>query len=256
MPLQNNKKGRATTVLTAFDLLEHLKELDGASLAELDTEIDLAKSTLHRYLSTLHDRGYLVKEESEYNVALRFLNLAEYARTRKTEYVMAKSKVDEFAEETGERVQFIVEEHGYGIFSYRSLGQQAVKPNPDIGDRVPLHSYAAGKAILAHIPKEDVHDILHRRGLRKQTENTLTDREDLFEELESVRDRGYAFNNQENILGLRAIGAPIRGKEGQIIGAISISGPTHRMKGDKLESKFPDLLLGSINELELNIANS
>jgi DNA-binding IclR family transcriptional regulator len=119
-----------------------------------------------------------------------------------------------------------------------------------------LHSVAAGKSILAHMSEEDVWQIIEDRGLPKITENTITDSETLFEELEMIREQGYSVNDQENLDGLKAIGAPILGADGQVIGALSVSGPTHRMKGEYFESELPDLLLGVVNELELNIAYS
>jgi DNA-binding IclR family transcriptional regulator len=75
-------------------------------------------------------------------------------------------------------------------------------------------------------------------------------------ELDQIRQQGYCLNDQELIEGLRAVGAPVQGRNGQVIGAISIAGPTHRLKGDTFESDLPDLLLGTVNELELNIVYS
>jgi len=86
--------------------------------------------------------------------------------------------------------------------------------------------------------------------------NTITDPQTLYAELERVRERGYSVNKQENIEGLHAVSAPVMDTNGHVFGALSVSGPTHRMKGEWFEDELPDLLLGAANELELNITYS
>jgi DNA-binding IclR family transcriptional regulator len=88
------------------------------------------------------------------------------------------------------------------------------------------------------------------------TDRTITDEDELFAELDRVRERGYSTNNEENIEGIRAVGVPVMHSEGRPIGALSISGPVHRMKGEWFDREIPDLLLGTTSELQLNIAYS
>ena len=256
MALSNRPKSPVKTVDTSFELLEALHDLDGATLSELAEEVGLALSTVHRHLRTLHHRRYVVEEAGEYHVSLRFLELGTYAQTRKRGYRMAKEKVEELAAETDERAQFLVEEHGRAVYVYRETGCHAVKTDPGIGKQIPLHTTSAGKAILAHLPRHRVEEIFDGDRLSALTAHTKTDPDALFEEFEDIRARGYSVNDQENIEGLRAIGVPVKGADGSVLGALSISGPTHRMKGDWFEEELPNLLLGTSNELELNIAHS
>jgi DNA-binding IclR family transcriptional regulator len=123
----------------------------------------------------------------------------------------------------------------------------------EIGNRRPLHQLAAGKAILAALPTEEVDRIVDRRGLPSRTDNTITDEERLREELERVRERGYAFNRSESIEGLNAVGACFRDEEGWPLGALSISGPANRLTGSLFEDELPNRLLGAINEVEINL---
>lgn len=251
----NPKQGRSVkTTETVFTVIEYLHEHDGARLRDLAEDLDLAKSTLHRHLATLTQREYVVKEGDEYYIGARFIDLGQHARSRRPAYEMAKQVVDEIAEETGERAQFIIEEHGWAVYIHRTRGSNAVRTDPGIGKRIPMHLTSAGKAILAHYPRDRIEDIIDRRGLEGATPNSITDQESLFEELERIRERGYSFNNQENIEGLRAVGIPILGPADQVIGALSVAGPTRRLKGDRYEEELPDYLLGIGNELELNIA--
>jgi DNA-binding IclR family transcriptional regulator len=239
------------TVKTAFEILGYIKEEDGATLSELDGVFDLAKSTIHRHLATLQTLEFVVQDGGTFHPSLRFLEFGEHARHRKPAYAVAKSKVQELAETTEERAHFLVEEHGWAVFVHRAAGAQAVETDPGLGKLVPLHATAAGKAILAHIPDPDRRAIIDTDGLPAFTENTITDREELDVALTESRDRGYSFNRQENTEGLRSVGVPVIGEQGAVIGALSVSGPTHRFRGKWFEETLPDLLLETANELEL-----
>lgn len=249
-------KNAVSTVDTAFEILETLHANDGATLTALADELGLAKSTVHRHLQTLHHRKYVVRQGNRYYLSLRFLEFGKHVQTRKRGYLMARDKVKELAEETGERAQFMVEEHGLAVYVHRETGSHAVRTDPGIGKRIPLHTTSAGKSILAHLPDERVERIFDQYGLTAATEYTETDPEALFEEFERIRERGYSVNRQENIEGLRALGTTVRDERGDILGAISVSGPSHRMSGTLFEEELPNLLLGTANELELNIVHS
>lgn len=252
MSRTSSEWGRVKTTETTLDIIELLEEVDEANLTTIATELGLAKGTVHRHLGTLQSRGYVVRENGQFHVGLRFSKLGEHARSRKEEYLLASSMVEELAEETGERVQFMIEEHDYAVYACVEHGEHAVKTDPGIGSRIPLHTAASGKAIMAHLPDTRVQRIIEQRGLPKMTEHTITDADEFHEELADIREQGFAYNSQEAIEGLLAIGAPVRKANGHVIGAVSISGPTHRMKG-KVESELAELLLGATNELELNI---
>ncbi len=241
---------------TLLSILEALEASGGARVSDLADEIGMADSTVHSHLSTLKANGYVVKEGDIYQLGGRFLRFGEYVRNRRTAYEMAKPKVKMLAEETGERCQFIVEEHGRGVYLHRETGSQAVLTDSGLGKRIYLHATAAGQALLAALPDHRVEAIIEQWGLPELTENTITDSDELCEELTAVRERGYAINMEENTEGLHAIGVTIQGSNGEVIGAISVSGPSHRMKGDLFEQDIPDLLLGTANELELNIRYS
>lgn len=237
-------------------ILLELKDLDGAGVTELADHLDVPKSTVHNHLSTLYDEEFLIKDGTQYRLGLRFLDMGETARLNRTESDHIEQKVAALAEQTEERAQFIVEEHGYGVYLYVSRGEKAVSTDSRIGRHIPLHASSAGKAILAHLPRERVPRIADTAGLSPETEHTITDYDELMAELETVREKGFATNIQENTIGLRAVGAPILRPDGSVVGAISISGPTHRLKGELFESEIPDLIRGATNEIELNISFS
>ena len=242
------------TLSRSSEIIETIRELDGAGVNELADRLGMASSTVHSHLVTLENLDLLIKQDDTYQIGLRFLDLGGYACHRRPEFMLAKEKVEELAEETEERVQYIVEEHGRGIYLSTTTGANAVQVNARIGKQTKLHASAAGKAILAQYSREHVQDILDRHPPVKLTENTITNLDNLFEELSKIRDRGYSFNRGESIRGLYAIGVPIKNRDADVVGALSISAPRNRMTGAHYEVELPNLLLGAANELELNLA--
>lgn len=241
------------TARTTFRILEAIKTRDEATVTELTDEFSLSKSSIHNYLKTLEHEGYVVREGNTYRVGLRLLDLAGYARHKQRIYQTAKEEVTKLAEETGEMTNLLVEEHGRGIYLHRANGEQAVTSDSYIGHRVHLHNTALGQAILAQLPRERVEEIVDQHGLPKTTENTITDRHELFDRLEQVREDGVAYDDEARLAGLRCVAKAIVNKEGEVEGAISISGPTSRFQGERWRTELPEKLESAANVIELNI---
>lgn len=248
--------GTVKAVRTIFDIVEYVADRDGVTITEVADELGYAKSTVHRHFSTLAELGYLVEDDDGYHEGLRFLEIGHAARVRQQGYEMTKEKVEELAAETSERAQFIVEDHGKAVYIHRAFGERAVRTDPGIGSRIPLHATAAGKAILANLDEQRRTEIVEGIDFEPITDATITDAASLYDELETVRERGYSFNREENLAGLHAVGVPVVRPDGDVIGALSVSGPSHRLEGNWFEDELPALLLGTANELELNIAHS
>jgi DNA-binding IclR family transcriptional regulator len=236
-----------------LSIIEGLQRLNGARVTELAEELDVSKSTVFNHLATLQKRGYVVMEGDQYYLGLRFSNLGRYARNRKESYVWARELADYLESNTNLESAVVVEENGIGKYLKSETGD-VTDPNiyPQVGGRVHLHATAAGKAILAELPREDVEWIADRWGLPAQTDNTITDLDRLFEELETVRQCGYAVNEGENSEGVRAVGAPIfePGSASTLLGAVSVSGPKYRMNGEWLEEELPEKVLSLVDRFE------
>jgi len=248
--------GRVNAATLSFEIVEVLRELDGAGVSEVARHLDEPTSTVHDHLQTLEAEEYLIKEGSTFHVSTRFLQLGEHARARKKAFEIARPEVEDLAEETGEHANFLVEEHGLGVFLYKACGSEAVQLDTHAGMRVPLQTTALGKSIMAQRPTEEVDAILDRRGLPQVTENTVTDRDELFEQLAAIRERGYAYDDAERVKGMRCVAAPITDDDGRGIAAVSISGPKSRMRGDRFTEAVPELVLRTANVVEVNLTHS
>ncbi len=245
------------TLERGFEIVSILMENDGARVTEIAEALDIAPSTAHKYLATLHNERFVIKEGDQYQVGMRFLTIGGYAKHRKPAYEVATKKIRSLAEQTGERVQFVIEEHGRAIYVQTVVEDPtAVMTNRRDGKVRYLHSSAAGKAILAYQPPETVDAVVERWGLPAETDRTVTNRAELDEELARIRESGVAFNDEESIKGLRAVGVPVRADDDTVLGAISVSGPAHRLKGVQFREELPDVILGVVNEIELTIAYS
>ncbi|WP_254547128.1 IclR family transcriptional regulator [Halomarina pelagica] len=243
---------RVKAVGTTCEILEALKELDGAGITELADYLGLAKATVHSHLATLADHEFVVKRGETYHISLRFVDFGGFAKKNVDIYEITAKEVDRLAESTGEVAQFMVEEHGKGVYLHKTRGENAIQTASYAGNRKDLHCTALGKAILSQLSHERVEAIIDETGLPQHTPNTVSTREDLFEELDQIRREKVAFDDEEILQGLRCVAAPIKHPNGDFNGAISISGPTSRFKGERFREELPEVVRGAANVIEVN----
>lgn len=237
-------------------ILEALHELDGARVTELAEYLDTNKATVHHHLSTLREFEYVTKEGSRYELGLRLFELGEYTRRQTEVYNVAKPEIDKLAEEVGEMANLMIEDHGKGVYLYIARGENAVNLDTKIGTRQFLHTSALGKAILANLPEEDFEFVLGEYGLPAETPNTVTDRAELEKELDEIRKRGVAFDGEERAEGIRCVAAPITDKTGALIGAVSVSGPSSRLKNERFRKDVPEMVQDTATVIGINVSYS
>ncbi|WP_458210644.1 IclR family transcriptional regulator [Haladaptatus sp. NG-SE-30] len=240
------------TPITVFKIVEALLEMNGARFTDLVDYMEMPQSTLHDHLRSLESIGAVVKNDKEYRVGTRFLEIGARARHQHPLFEAGHSQVEKLAIQTGEHASLSIEERGRGILLYVAKGENAVNLQAYPGRRTPLHTNAAGKVMLAHFPEERVDEIIDRHGLSAYASKTITDRATLKNELEQIRERGYATDTSELVDGVRAISAPIIQQQ-QVIGTISVGGPANRMRGERFEETIPDSLLSASNIIELDL---
>lgn len=239
-------------VQISLDIIGALKQRRGAGVTELANELKYSKGTIHSHLATLIENEYVVKEERQYRLSLQFLELGQLVKDRIDAYDAISDELDDLVDECNELAQFATYEHGRIVYLYKASGENAVQTASTIGKREYMHCTALGKAILSQLPEEQVDGIIEQHGLPKFTEQTITSKPTLKMDLESIRERGYAFDEEEKIEGLRCVSTPIKANEGEVLGAISVSGPSSRMEGDLYREEIPRMLERSANVIEIN----
>ncbi|SEH64135.1 DNA-binding transcriptional regulator, IclR family [Halopenitus malekzadehii] len=254
---KNNKSQTLESLEKTLNVVELLKSERKLTLSQISSKTGLPKSSVHRYLSTFRSRGYIVFDGSHYQLGSKFLDAGLRYRERTPLFQEAKHKVDELAEKTGEVSGCFIEEQGKLVYLYTKYGENAVKvmegSELKLGAKKTLHTSASGKAILANLPSTYVDEIIQEHGLPSQTSNTITEKEVLLDELAEIREQGYALSFEEGEMGRNSIGAPILYESNKVAGAVGITGPANRLNRDRLESDFPEILLGLSNEIELNL---
>jgi DNA-binding IclR family transcriptional regulator len=252
MATKENKARTVQTSDTTFRIIGALHEDEGSTVTGLANRLSLAKSTVHDHLATLEQHGYVVKRDRQYHLGLRFLDHGTKVKTSMDFDSAARPVLKRLANETKVAAWAIVEENGYAVGLEREIGEEFTISSPRVGRRSHMHHQAGGKVILAHMPEESVSEIIETNGLSKATEQTITDESVLMEELEKIRNRGYAEDANEAIEGFGSISVPVL-VEGTVRGAISVAGPTNRLFEAQRHDYLVELLKGAENEVSLNL---
>jgi DNA-binding IclR family transcriptional regulator len=237
------------TTDTSLSIVEYIAENGGARLTELAEEFDRSKATIHSHLATLWSRGYLVREGDTYRISLKFLHIGSIARQGEPRYDLVRDSIDGLTERSFEEADFDVEEHGRLISLYNEVGNE-----PESRFRYYyMHNTAVGKAMLAEFPPERVDQIVERWGLPQTTEFTITTRADLEENLERIRERGYAWSDQEFRVGLTVVGAVVHEPDGSIFGGISLGAPVYRIEEVNFDRGMTERVLSAVDRLETTL---
>ncbi|WP_049987084.1 IclR family transcriptional regulator [Halobellus rufus] len=250
----NESNARALkSVERSFRIVEHLRETGGATLSEAADDLGLAVSTAHIHLSTLVETGYVVKDDDVYRCSFEFLQTGGRRRDEMALYQAAKPELDELQAETGEHTNVTMMERGYAVQLYKSESPESIDDDASLGDHFYLHLTATGKAMLAECADDRVAEILDEHGMPALTDDTITDEDVLYEELATIRERGYSINRGEHFPGVCAIGTAIASEPDDALGAISISGPRSRITPERIEEELAPALLNKKNIIELKI---
>lgn len=242
---------RIQAVDITLNIIDVLQSEGQLGVTEIANRLNHSKSTIHSHLRTLEDRKLIVKENDGYRLSLQILNMAKNVRNQIGNYDVIKSQVDDLVEETGEIIQFGIEEHGKVSYLYKATGEQSVETVSQVGMQQPMYSTSLGKAILTYLPEDRTEEIIQSMDFEARTSETITSPAELYEELDRIEDNGYAIDDEENIKGLRCIAAPVRDGE-TVLGAISITGPSSRITDDRLHGELAEAVQRAANIIELN----
>jgi len=242
-------------VENTIGILEAIKQLDGARNVDIVDRTGMSKASVHKHLNTLTRAEFITEEAGVYRLGFRFYDIGEWVRDRIEGKEYIQTALEKIVEETNEIAYYMVEEHGRVVIVYRKQGRKGVNTRSRRGKRDPMHQNAGGKVILAHRSDSFVEGVIERHGLPAATEFTITDRDNLHEELATIRERGFALNEEESSIGLHAVSVPVI-TDDEVRGSCSVVGPKRRLSGSYFREEIPDLLLTISNELALNLKNA
>ncbi|MBI3971882.1 MAG: IclR family transcriptional regulator [Chloroflexi bacterium] len=223
-------------VLTkALDLLDVLSEHTALSLTEAGRKAGINKVTAFRILTNLEERRYVERDAptGRYRLGLRLLELGTQVSQRLELRAVARPVLERLQAETGETANLAVAVPEGTAYIDILESTRGLRMAATVGARDDYHSTSLGKAIAAGWSPERLDAYLRHATLTTKTPHTITNEAALRRELQETSKRGYAVDDEENEIGARCVGAPIFDHRGEVIGAISISGPASRVTRER-----------------------
>lgn len=229
--------GKNQSLTRALTLLERLAEAPkGLQLTDLSYQLGMPAATVHRLLSTFEELNFVEQDEEQglWYIGLKAFTVGNAFLNRRDFVAIARAHMDALVEQCGETVNLGVIDDGEVVFISQVESREVMRMIVKLGSRSPIHASGVGKAMLANMSERRIARILERRGLARFTEKTIDNPTLLHEELEQVRQQGYALDDEEHAVGLRCVASAIFDENGQALAAISLSGPKARMVDARL----------------------
>jgi DNA-binding IclR family transcriptional regulator len=230
--VRNHPEGGVTigALERGLAILEALGESPDLQLVELAARLGAPKGSIHRHLAVLERLGYVVRapDSKRYSLGPRLIHLGYSARGQLRLADLAEPLMTEVRDRFNESVHL-------GVIDSR----HPVKMAAAVGERTQAHVSALGKVLLAWGPPSLLDTVIDSEGLPGYTGNTLTTRGQLAADLDLVRERGYAIDDEESALGLRCVAARIRRAGGDVIAALSLSSPAERLSAEQVHVIAP-----------------
>ncbi|MEJ5913533.1 IclR family transcriptional regulator [Pseudokineococcus sp. 1T1Z-3] len=227
----------------ALSILQSLSDRGPSGVTEIAADVGIHKATTHRLLATLEARG-MVSQDSDrgqYRLGPAASRLAARASGGDEVVVSCRPLCLELATQVGDTVNLVVSDGLQIITVDQAVGDAIVVSQDFVGKRDPLHATAAGKVFLAALPDDELDERL-RGELTRYTPQTVTDPVALRAQLEAVREQGWATTTEEHELGLVVLAAPVREPDGEVVAAMTVSGPTYRVNDGTLPELTARLL--------------
>lgn len=232
-----NGKIKNKSLQKAINVLNCFIEKQPLGVTEVSEMLDMYKSNVYDILSTLAAMGYVAKNEEsgKYYLGIGAVRLGRAARETNGFQQLAGKHIRQIAKETGE-ICYLTVPQGFNVFYLDAAAP--TESNTFLAASLrnsidTMNATSSGKSMLAFMPEEFVEDYLSA-PLPRFTEYTITDPDEMRRELVRIRQQGYAVDNMENSIGLCCVGMPIVTEEGDVIGAISVSGPSPRFTEEKI----------------------
>ncbi len=241
----------------AIDVLLALSSGEDLSLSQIAKQTKLHGSTTFRFLSTLEQHRFVQRDQSSslYRLGPACLELAR-AYLEGTTVVRASMPVlEELRDQLRETVHLAILDRMQVYYlaqipGYHALGLVSSRT----GSSMPAYCTGLGKALLAFLPEGDVRAYYEEKGLERWTPDTVTDVDALIAQLAEVREKGYALDVGERDPGIHCIAVPIRGEHGEVLAAISVTGPAFRMKAEIEEGVVIQAACEAARSISIHIA--
>ena len=251
MPSSADAAAAVQSVDRALTILELLAADGRLGVGEIAALLDVHKSTASRLLATLEAHGLAeqLPDRGRYQLGVGVLRLAGATRSRMDVVQESRPVTADLAARVGETVNVVILSGRETLYLDQVSGTSALQIHNWVGKRNPMHATANGRVLLAHVSDAERDTILSAAGdadggLTRLTPATLPTREAVLDDLEQIRERGYAVARDELEVGLTAVAAPVRDSAGAVVASLSVSGPTFRIE-DRLQPLVAEVVAGA-----------
>ncbi len=234
-----------------FGCLEYLAQNGSCALVELATALELNKSTIDRILNSLIHLGYVEQYHStgRYELTMKLVGLSGLYMKKMNVVEQVKPFLSRLMNDTKETIHFVKRTGNQVVYIHKVESfYNSVQMVSMVGNRLPIYCSGVGKAIACQMSEEELKVLWDSSNIEKRTPFTLTEFSDFQKELELVKERGYALDNEENEMGVRCIAANLPGLCGCNDYAFSISAPINRMSEERIQ-ELSKLLLQTRQEI-------
>ena len=243
---------RIKSIDKALNLLEHLSSKEEEiGIAKLSKELNLALSTVHRILTTLKSRKYIIQnpQTKKYRLGIKLFALGCEVQGIKNLIKLTKPHLENLSQITNETSNLAILEGKEVIYLDTIESSEVLRTEIIPGTRTPAHCAALGKALLAFLSDNEFNGLYsNNEPLLSLTSKSISSLDELKNKLKEIRIQGYALDLEEYKIGINCIGVPIFGRNGETIAAISITGPASRFTLDEME-KVKDILMTISQEI-------
>ncbi|WP_138494935.1 IclR family transcriptional regulator [Paenibacillus pinistramenti] len=240
-----DRKLTVRAVERALDILMCFTKSEEMGLTEIAAEIALHKSTVHRLLTTLEERGFVIRDNAtdKYRLGMKIWELSAHLAHNDDPAVLLLPGMEKLRDTLGETVSLYLRDGNDRLRIQAVQSNQAIRRVAPVGARLPLYVGASSKVLVAFAGEDFIEGLLGCPDWPP-----VIDKDGYLRQMEEIREKGYATSYEEREPGASAVAAPIFGRSGQLAAALSVSGPVSRLNREKLEELGP-VLAGAAREM-------
>ena len=243
-------------VENALDVLEQFKgEKAELGITELSRNLSLHKNNVFRLLATLESKGYIEQNRNNehYRLGIKSLELGKAFLSHTGLIKVALERLEKLCSEVKETAYLgIMREHQV-FYIEDAEANQALRVASRLGTRLTPLCTAIGKIILAHYDEDEREKVIENNPIVRFTDNTILTKEKLLEELDMIKERGYAVDNEELDDGVKCIAGPVFNYNDQIVAGVSVSGPSSRLTAEQIENFYSKKVMECSRNLSIAI---
>lgn len=238
-----------------FGALEFLADKGESGLCDIADGLGLNKSTTHRVLCSLEYMGYVLQngENGKYKLSMKIVDMGNHIVDRMDINKMVRPYLRKLCDMTGETVHFVELEGSDIVYVDKEESDvNTVRMVSRIGSRIPFYRSAVGKAITAVMTNAEIKELWDSSSIKRMTPNTITNIKTFMNEISSIREKGYALDNEENEIGVRCIACSLSICGFKTKYAFSISAPISRMDDSRI-NELSEQLIETKKSIEKNV---